>query len=68
MIDLDEVYNEMKEAAKARDADALEALGWKLLQECSATAASLHTLRAACHGVPDTAWPAHRVPAALRAA
>jgi hypothetical protein len=68
VLNLDEAYNEMRNAAAAGDAKALEALGWKLLSECSATAASLETLRAACHGVPETAWPAHRLPAALRAA
>lgn len=68
MIDLDETYNELKKAVRAGNAEALEALGWKLLRECSVTAASLEQLRAACHGVPETAWPAHRLPAALRAA
>jgi hypothetical protein len=68
VMDLDEACNEMKNAAAAGDVKALEALGWKLLGECSTIAASLQTLRAACHGVPETAWPAHQLPDALRAA
>jgi hypothetical protein len=68
MLNLDEAIMKLRQAAEAGDTEALEAVGWDLVGECGVLSGSLGTLRAACREVPESAWPAHRLPAALRAA
>jgi hypothetical protein len=68
MINFDEAATQLRNAAESGDTEALAAIGWNLLGACGVLASNLETLRAACHAVPDSAWPACQVPAALQAA